>query len=162
MLSIILKVIEWLVFLALLVVLFLAASPLLPTKNIVATYVVSSGSMEPVIATGSVVITTPIDASQVKVGNVVTFLSPVDSTQTVIHRVVEIETDNEGIISFRTKGDNNDSIDNWTVPQDNILGLSRSSLPYLGYLISFLKTPMGFIVGIGVPALLLMIAQALK
>src|SRR5437868_1632207 len=75
---------------------------LLPYKALT----VYSGSMEPTIHTGSVVIDTPIASSDVKVGDVITFVRPDNQSELVTHRVIRIESGPSGTI-WVTKGDAN-------------------------------------------------------
>lgn len=140
---------------------FLAASPLLPTKRWVSTYVVMSGSMEPGIKTGSVMVTGLVEASEVRVGEVITFTSPEDPRQVVVHRVEEKKLVN-GQRVFRTKGDNNNGVDAWVVTENLLKGKGWFSIPYLGYLVLKVKTPLGFGLALVIPALILGVQQILK
>jgi len=63
-----------------------------------------SGSMEPQLKVGGVVITRPVDVQAIKVGDIVTFQSSRREAPTS-HRVVAIEQGSE--ISLLTKGDAN-------------------------------------------------------
>lgn len=91
------------------------------------TYVVSSGSMEPGLPVGSVIVVRTIDVDDVQRGDVVTFRLPTGDVTT--HRVVEI--DQRGL---STKGDANDDIDPWVVTEDALLGEVRYTVPFVGYL----------------------------
>ena len=150
------KVLEWVIFILLIVLLFLIASPLLPTKIYISTHVVSTGSMEPEIKTGSVVFST-LKNQEIDIDDIIVFQSPDNPEVNVIHRVVEKEED-----GYITKGDNNDNQDDWTVFEDNIKGEVIFTIPYVGYVIDFLKTPLGFGLIIGIPAILLIIGQIRK
>ncbi len=64
---------------------------------------VSSGSMEPTLPTGSLILARkPRDPNQLVPGDIVTFRS---SGSLVTHRIIEVLEDDEGV-SYRTKGDN--------------------------------------------------------
>ena len=147
----ILKLLEWLLFITLIIILFLVASPLLPTKNYISTHVVSTGSMEPAIKTGSIVFST-LQNQEINKGDIIVFTSPDNKEITVIHRVMDIE-ENE----YTTKGDNNENKDSWVVFKDDIKGEVIFSLPYIGYVIDFMKSPIGFGISIGIPALILIL-----
>src|SRR5438445_7469167 len=67
------------------------------------TYVVLSGSMEPTIHTGSVIVATAADPAALQVGDIVTFVRPGDE-ENVTHRIIEIKGSPQGR-SFVTKGD---------------------------------------------------------
>lgn len=152
----ILKLLEWLLFITLIIILFLVASPLLPTKNYISTHVVSTGSMEPEIKTGSIVFST-LQNQEINKGDIIVFTSPDNQEITVIHRVMDIEGS-----EYTTKGDNNDSEDDWTVYKEDIKGEVIFKVPYIGYLIQYMKTPIGFAVVLGIPALILILSLIKK
>ncbi|MCD5396329.1 MAG: signal peptidase I [Candidatus Pacebacteria bacterium] len=86
---------------------FLVVS-LLPLPGNYKILVVQSGSMEPSIKTGSVVVVKP--ASDYKVGDVITF-GPFSKTKPpTAHRIYQIKEKN-GQIVYITKGDANNSPD---------------------------------------------------
>lgn len=151
----IVKVIEWIIFIFLIGILFLVLSPLLPTKQYISTYVISTGSMEPTISTGSVVFTTQQDTYEI--GDIVAFESPTNSDITVIHRISDIQNN-----EYITKGDNNDSADNWSISKENIKGKMIWEIPFLGNVIEWMKTPIGFAILLGIPSLLIAIIQIRK
>lgn len=147
-----LKLIEWIIFILLILILLLVASPLLPTKKYVSTHVVSTGSMEPTIKAGSVVLSS-LEIEEINRGDIIVFTSPENEEITIVHRVMDIENN-----EYFTKGDNNENDDDWTVFKDNIKGKVFLTIPYLGYAIEWMKTPLGFITILVLPALLLIIS----
>jgi signal peptidase I len=75
---------------------------------------VVSGSMQPALPLGSLVVVVPRDADAVRVGDVITFSPPGYDTRTVTHRVVDVEgTGND--VTVRTRGDANPIADPWTL-----------------------------------------------
>lgn len=114
--------------------------------------VVQSGSMEPEIHTGSVVIIK--SAEEYKLNDIITFgrsrRTPVPTT----HRIVEIKNDN-GEISYATKGDANSSTDMSDVKHEKVIGKVMFSVPYFGYIVDMAKKPWGFAAIIGLPALII-------
>lgn len=120
--------------------------------------VVQSGSMEPKIRAGSMVFVTPRD--EYRENDVITFTNPVDKTSTPItHRIIDIEEE-DGITSYITKGDANESPDANPVEENEIIGSVRFTIPFLGYPVAFAKTPMGFILLIVIPATLIIQNEA--
>lgn len=119
---------------------------------------VVSGSMEPQIPVGSVLVTRPVADGEVGIGDIVTFLSPAGE-HFISHRVIAVEGYRE--VRFRTKGDANDGADPFTVSADAVAGKVWFHVPYAGYFCSFVKTPLGFILAIIMPGLAL-IALELK
>lgn len=90
--------------------------------------VVISGSMEPTIRTGSMVIVVPQDAY--RQGDIIAFIDPVIGRN--VHRIVG-EVDADGAVLFTTKGDAAEMPDRIPVPQRKIEGKVVTILPYLGY-----------------------------
>lgn len=115
--------------------------------------------MEPTIQTGSIVFVKPVEQKEIKKDDIITFLSPKDQKQTILHRVFNIKKDKLGTLSFETKGDNNNAEDSWLVPAISLQGKYLFSIPLLGHIAAFMKKPLGFILMIGVPALFLVILQ---
>lgn len=150
------KIVEWGMFGIVIVLFAIIVSPILPTKEYIASYAVVSGSMEPVIGKGSVAFIRPIADSELQKGSVIAFTHPIDSRTTILHRVVAV--DNE-TLSYQTKGDANNTVDNWEVTSDQVIGQYQFSIPYLGYLANYVRQPIGFALLIGIPALLLLALQ---
>ncbi len=111
---------------------------------------VASGSMEPAIPVGSVVVVEPVDSAAVNYGDVITFNSPENPTLVVTHRVIEVSGPPE-VRVFRTKGDANDDADLVPVPAEEVLGQVRFHLPYLGYLAQHIRTRQGWIYLVLIP-----------
>jgi signal peptidase I len=118
-------------------------------------YVIVGGSMSPTIDRGSVVFAEDVPASELVVGDVITYVPPPESgtTQLVTHRIVDIAVGDDGMRTFRTKGDANDSVDPWTFQlaaerQNRV----RTSVPFVGHLLLLLASPRNRILVIGIPA----------
>lgn len=115
---------------------------------------VMSGSMEPAIGTGDVVLDETIAPLEARVGDVVTFSDPDDPTRLITHRVRDIRATPEGV-AFVTKGDANDTTEGWTVPAEGTIGAVRYRIPWAGYLLVWLRTPWVRFVVLVIPAILL-------
>lgn len=72
---------------------------------------VESGSMAPAIPQGSIVLASPHDAGELAAGDVVVFTPP-GWREPVVHRVVELWRDGDGV-ELRTRGDANNAADSW-------------------------------------------------
>jgi len=116
--------------------------------------VVQSGSMEPNYHVGALVYVKPVDAAELETGDVITF--ELGGGVRGTHRIIEVLEDN-GRLSFRTKGDNNDDADVNPVLPEAILGEVKFTIPYLGFLISYIQQPPGTYVAISVVAVLLLL-----
>ena len=126
--------------------------------NSVSLLVVLSDSMSPTIKMGDLVLTTSINPSKVKEGDIITYTKRNDSNSFVTHRVIEvINQGNE--ISFKTKGDANEDADIRIIPSSNLKGKVLFSIPYGGYFVRFIRTPIGFIMFIIVPAGLIIVGE---
>jgi len=115
---------------------------------------VYTGSMEPAIPVGSVVVIKPVNPETLKTGDIICFKLESESTTTVTHRIINV-TD-EG---FTTKGDANEDPDQWTVKKENVIGKLVFTIPYFGYIGYFVRTPIGLILLIVLPASLIIILE---
>ena len=101
---------------------------------------VLSGSMEPGLKVGSLAITRPVGAEEIRTGDVITFRSAM-SELPIVHRVVAAEDGS----SFQTKGDANKNADPFLVPAQDVVGRVCFRVPFLGYAAHFVKTPFGIL-----------------
>jgi signal peptidase len=92
--------------------------------------VIMSDSMVPIFARGSIVVVQQrYDPLDIQVGDIIQYSA---DTIMITHRVVAIEVGDESKRIFITKGDNNSSYDS-PVKDNQIVGVVRSTVPYLGY-----------------------------
>jgi signal peptidase len=123
--------------------------------------VVVSQSMEPTIPMGSIVVSHPqaID-EEIKVGDVITFSAADMGGEAVFvtHRVVE-SIRNGADVRYRTQGDGVNEPDLVLVAPDQIVGRMWFSLPLVGYLVAFIRTPLGYLTLVGLPALLFILHE---
>lgn len=119
---------------------------------------VLSGSMEPNYHTGSLIYVKEVDVFDLETGNVITFMLNEDTVAT--HRIVEVVPDSEDarVVRFRTKGDANDTVDGSLVHYKNVIGTPVFTIPYLGYVASYIQKPPGMYVAIAVGAFILMLS----
>lgn len=117
-------------------------------------FTVMSGSMEPSIATGSLVITKRIIPNELRVNDVITFIRPAKDREFITHRITDIST-KQNLSVIKTKGDHNNSNDPWILAGGGVVGKVAYSVPYLGYLLSFTKTRVGITLFILIPALII-------
>lgn len=120
-------------------------------------FTVLSGSMEPTYHTGSLIYVKKVDPYTIQSGQVITFMLDEDTIAT--HRVVAVVPDEEdaSVIRFRTKGDANASEDGGLVHYKNVIGTPVFTIPYLGYVASYIQHPPGMYVAIAAGAVLLML-----
>lgn len=128
----------------------------LPITGGIKILAVLSGSMEPTIHTGSIVIVRP--HATYRMGDVVTFKSIGTKNISITHRVVEMRVD-RGEPSYVTKGDANNAADTRVILQKEVIGSVIFSIPYLGYAIEVARKPYGFLALIIIPALIIVFDQ---
>ena len=111
---------------------------LIPRLFGVIPFIVLSGSMEKEIKTGSIAyVNTNVKREEIEVGDIIAF--SIGKSQ-VTHRVFSINEDN----TFTTKGDANDTVDLNNVKFQNYKGKTVFSIPYLGYVLRFMQTKVGY------------------
>lgn len=117
--------------------------------------IVLTDSMYPEISAGDLIICNTAEPEEIQVDDVISFFDPMGSgTSVVTHRVLEIVQE-DGQLSYRTKGDNNNAEDQVLVPQDNLVGIYRSRIPGLGNVAMFMQTTPGLILCVVCPVLLM-------
>ena len=115
---------------------------------------VMSGSMEPTIGTGDVVVAQQILPIDARVGDIVTFRDPMEHDRLITHRVREIHVLQNKVL-FVTKGDANTNTEHWVVPEDGTIGRVAFHVPLLGYFMVWIHSTFGLLLLIVMPTLLL-------
>lgn len=117
--------------------------------------IVLTDSMVPEIYSGDLIITDVEEAKNIKVNDVISFFDPAgNGTSVVTHRVVEIIEEN-GKLSFRTRGDNNNTDDKMLVPESKLIGVYKMRIPGAGNVALFMQSTAGFIICVVLPIILL-------
>lgn len=148
-------------------------------------YAVLSGSMEPTYHVGALIYVKDIPPEEITIGTPITFVVNEDLLLAT-HRVVDVmvltereepmldETgapmiDEDGdevmqtvpldepIYYYQTKGDANEDVDGSAVRYENVVGTPVFTIPYLGYLSSWLQTKKGMIMGTSIAIVILML-----
>lgn len=103
-------------------------------------FVVATGSMEPVIYPGDVVLVEKIDIHKIKTGDIIQYEK---QNVYIFHRLINVvEEDKE--IKYQTKGDNNSAIDFQLVKAEQIKGKVVSTIPKIGWPTLLLKRNKDF------------------
>lgn len=120
-------------------------------------YAVLSPSMEPKYPTGSLIYVADVEPADLKVNDVITFQLAGESTAT--HRIIELVPDENDptVVRFRTKGDNNDTVDGSLVEADRVIGKPVFCIPLLGYFKMYIQTPPGNVIALTVGIALLLV-----
>lgn len=93
------------------------------------TIVVGSGSMRPVIQKGDLVLVKKVKPNTLKKDDILVFNH---ERITVVHRIIEIKTQN-GEPVFYTKGDANKNADDYGIDSENAIGKVIFKIKYIGY-----------------------------
>ena len=145
----------------LIIIIVLCLSVTLPKILGYEAYSVISGSMEPAIPIGSIVIVEKTQPSEVEEGDVIAFYGGPNSSAIITHRVIE-----NRIVTgeFITKGDANQDKDMNPIAYNDLIGRVSFSLPIFGAIAQLLTSSIGKIIAAGVivvAILLQFIANAL-
>lgn len=129
---------------------------------IVSAYVIISPSMVPTVNVNDAVIAIKPSVDNLSKNDIITFKSNDVrySGLTVTHRIINVF--NEGTVSYQTKGDSNTTADDAYVPIKNVIGKVVFVIPFLGYVRAFLTMPVGWILMIALPCVLIIIYDILK
>lgn len=99
-------------------------------------YSVLSGSMDPTIETGDLIMVKDISPEDIEVGDVITYESSANNKITT-HRVTNIVQEDK--IKFKTKGDANNVEDTNLVEAENIKGKYVRKFHGLGYAVTYIE-----------------------
>lgn len=120
-------------------------------------FVVLSGSMEPTMSPGDVIVIEDVEAENIEQGDVITYGTSADRPTT--HRVIEVQQEG-GQPAFRTAGDANNAPDSGVVGPSEVqgrvptVGGSLFVIPYVGHVILFASTQFGFALLFATPLVL--------
>lgn len=119
-------------------------------------YTNKSGSMDPIINTGSLIVVRK--QGMYDIGDVVSYNALVEGQEIIIsHRIVGI-----GGNVYLTKGDANTAIDRETVVPRLIIGKVVLIIPYLGHIVSMVKSTFGVLFTILLPASVIIVFELIS
>lgn len=118
-------------------------------------FIVLSGSMETQISAGDIVVVKVIDTNELKKGDIIAFK---DGNIVITHRIDEV-TEIDGKKQYITKGDNNNTQDIGYVSPEQIEGVFKFKVSRLGNLAMFIQTPLGMIVCLSIPIIIIILLQ---
>lgn len=117
--------------------------------------IVLTDSMYPEIHSGDLIIGKTTEAESIKTGDVIAYFDPQGSGDTVVvHRVTEVKNEN-GELSFITKGDANNTEDAEPVPAENLVCIYDFRISGAGNIAMFMQTTPGLIICVVCPLVLL-------
>lgn len=117
--------------------------------------IVLTDSMYPEIESGDLIICNTADADDIKEGDIISFFDPEGNGSSIVtHRVIEIIRDGDKI-SFRTRGDNNNTEDRLPIAADDLVGIYKTRIPNAGHVAMFMQSTTGLIICVVLPIVLL-------
>lgn len=139
------KIFIWTVSIILgLIVAFLAFVFISPDYDL---YIVRSGSMEPAINVGDMVLAGPVGTGGIKPGVIISYEA---GKNLITHRVLSIDGN-----TLITKGDANKEPDPNPVRLSQVQSRYIFRIPYVGYVAGFLRTRPGWLLSIVLPSIVL-------
>lgn len=125
-------------------------------------YIVLSDSMSATdFSAGDLIISKEVDPEELVEGDIITFTStnPTSMGQTITHKIRSVTTLENGGLGFVTYGTTTGVDDEVPAKAEHVLGKYSFRIPYAGKFCDFLKTPLGYLLCIFVPFLILIALQ---
>lgn len=97
-------------------------------------YTILTGSMEPRYPPGTLVVVKDVDPADIAIGDVITYQLHSGQPEVVTHRVVAVQIDASGELTFITQGDANNSADAEPVRAVQVVGRLWYAVPYIGWI----------------------------
>jgi signal peptidase I len=140
------------------VVALIAISPVLLGTSTLPLAVVEGNSMYPKLQNGDLVIFRAPPKGVIPNGTIIVYVqggtgNPILDVLTkpiIIHRIIDTVVQSDGVVYYRTKGDNNQFDDPQLVRQNNVIGVPFLVIPKMGIILMFLQSPQGEVAVIGV------------
>jgi signal peptidase I len=113
-------------------------------------YVVSSGSMEPVLKQYDILVVRDGNSyDDLKVGEIIVFHRPEGGDRVIVHRIVEILDGRNGERILRTKGDANPASipgTDFPIHKDDYIGKVVYVIPGVGFITQAIAPPVNYII----------------
>ena len=108
-------------------------------------YYVLTNSMEPTVATNSLVLVQRFeDQTPIKKGDIIVFRADRFGERVIMmHRFSHTERNSAGELVYRTHPEGSETLDVYETKQEDILGVYRWHVPYVGKLILFFRSEFG-------------------
>jgi signal peptidase len=124
-------------------------------------FIVLTDSMNPEIYSGDLVITKNIEISKLKKGDIIAVRDKEENV-VILHRIEEINIEDENKISFRTKGDCNENVDKLVANEENIEGIYWIKISKLGNVAMFIRTVPGLALSFSIILVVFLSWQLIK
>jgi len=100
---------------------------------------VLTSSMEPGLPPGTLIVVKPIETNDIQRGDVITYQIESNKPGVITHRVTAITNSSDGTRTFTLQGDNNDLPDELQVIPVQVVGKLWYSVPWIGYVASYVN-----------------------
>ncbi|MGE0243112.1 MAG: signal peptidase I [Nitrososphaeraceae archaeon] len=121
-------------------------------------YVVSSGSMIPVLNVGDILIVKDGNTfDSLKIGDIIVFNRPEGGDRVIVHRIIDIG-DRFGEKIIVTKGDANEGIipgTDFPIREKDYIGTVAYVVPKIGLVLKYLNPPVNYIIIAGIVGILI-------
>lgn len=114
---------------------------------------VRSGSMSPALERGSLIVAGAVSEDEIALGDIVIFRNETMTDSLICHRIIGWTLNSPLLLD--TKGDANPFADPEPVRAEDVVAKVAWDVPVLGFAAIFIKTPVGFIVSVIVPGLII-------
>jgi signal peptidase I len=121
--------------------------------------IVVSGSMTPAFDAGDAVLVEPPSRAALRPGAIIAFHAPGSPQRLTTHRIVALHH-RPGGLYVQTRGDANAAPDPDFTPVSSVTGVMRTRVAHLGRWLSLAQSPLGRLVLLGLPLLVVLIGQA--
>ena len=118
-----------------------------------------SGEAEDHIEVGDLIFVGEVEPEELEVGDIIAYRS---GGSAVTHRIIAIETAEDGNLLFTTKGDANEVEDTQPVTEEQLVGIYKGKIPKVGDFALFLQQPLGMLLFICVPLLAFIIYDIVR
>ena len=110
-------------------------------------YRVATGSMEPTLMIGDVIVVRETLVTEIHKGDIITYQGNLKEIagQTITHRVIKEPEEREGTWYLQTQGDAEGSLPDPEITSDKVVGKYVTTLPLIGAVYSFFLTPYGLL-----------------
>ena len=125
-------------------------------------YYILTGSMEPEISAGDIIVGKTVNTAELEVGDVVVYNGIEGDTKgkVITHKITDILTE-EGETVFITKGNAN-SIADPPVKPDQIISKMKFKIPFAGAVFSVVNSRIGFFIIIILPLGFLLVSEVIS
>lgn len=120
------------------------------------TEIIVGQSMEPTIPLWSVIVVEPVDPTELRKGDVIVAEPAMLQGRKVTHRVIEVDSTDDGRPKLRTQGDNNETADPWTITYAGDGYRVVRHVPHVGWIMAKAQTRVARLFLVVLPVLLIL------